>query len=146
MPTKKVADKIAVKSEKVGDKYFEAIGKRKTARARVRLVPASKTSFDVNGKTLDQYFPTLELQGVAKTALAHTGEQKYKVTVRASGGGIHGQAEAMRLGIARALLLATPDIKTELRKNKLLTRDGRIKARRKFGLKKARKSPQWSKR
>src|SRR3989344_1162535 len=136
----------AKQTEKSSEKYFEAIGKRKTARARVRLVPASKTTFEVNGQTLDKYFPTLELQGVAKTALAHAGEQKYKVTVRASGGGIHGQAEAMRLGIARALLAATPEVKTELRKNKLLTRDGRIKERRKFGLKKARKSPQWSKR
>src|SRR3989338_2276801 len=143
MPPKKVADKTA---DKVGDKYFEAIGKPKSARARVRLLPASKTTFDVNGQTLDKYFPTLELQGVAKTALAHTGEQKYKVTVRASGGGIHGQAEAMRLGIARALLIATPEVKVELRKNKLLTRDGRIKERRKFGLKIGRKSPQWSKR
>ena len=143
MPPKKATEKTI---EKTGDKYFEALGKRKTARARVRITPASKTSFDVNSKTLDQYFPTLELQGIAKTALAHAGEKKYKVTVRASGGGIHGQAEAVRLGIARAMLLATPETKADLRKNKLLTRDGRIKERRKFGLKKARKSPQWSKR
>ena len=130
------------------DKYIESIGKRKSARARVRLYPATKNSFEINGKTLDTYFGTIELRHIVREPLAllSDGGDKFKISALLSGGGIHSQAEALRLGISRALLLVEENLRGILRKNKLLTRDGRIKERRKFGLKKARKAPQWSKR
>lgn len=130
------------------DKYIEAIGRRKTASARVRLTPAPKTTYDVNGKTVEEYFPTKELQLTAQESLKESKltETKFKITVVAKGGGISGQADAMRHGIARALIEYDKELRGKLKKAGLLKRDPRAKERRKFGLKKARKSPQWSKR
>lgn len=127
--------------------YIEAIGRRKTSIARVRLLPNTKGVFLINDKPLKTYFMTEELQLVATLPFAKTelGE-KYSVTAKIIGGGIHSQAEALSHGIARALLKIDEANKPVLRENKLLTRDSRMKERRKFGLKKARKSPQWSKR
>ena len=119
-------------------KYFEAIGRRKTARARVRLFKATSQSFEINTKELEDYFPTEDMCEIVRGTLG--AESKYKVTAKLSGGGIHAQAEALRHGIARALCVADPLARTEIK------RDSRSKERRKFGLKKARKSPQWSKR
>lgn len=128
--------------------YFEGVGKRKTAVARVRLTPAGKTSYTVNGKSLDVYFLTAELQTIVKAAfvIEPALTEHFVVSVKVIGGGSHAQAEAVRHGIARALLKKETTLKPALKKSKLLTRDAREKERRKFGLKKARKSPQWSKR
>lgn len=130
------------------DKYIEAIGRRKTASARVRITPAAKMSYDINGKTVEQYFPTKELQTTAVESFTESklSETKFKVTVVAKGGGISGQADAMRHGIARALIEYDANLRGKLKKAGLLKRDPRAKERRKFGFKKARKSPQWSKR
>ncbi len=130
------------------DKYIETIGRRKTASARVRITPAPKTTYDINGKTIEQYFPTKELQTTAQESLKESKltETKFKITVVAKGGGVSGQADAMRHGIARALIEWDKELRGKLKKAGLLKRDPRAKERRKFGLKKARKSPQWSKR
>jgi len=133
---------------KTTDKYIEAIGRRKTASARVRITPAPKSTYDVNGKTVEEYFPTKELQTTATGSVTEAAltETKFKITVVAKGGGISGQAEAMRHGIARALIEWDKELRGKLKKAGMLKRDPRAKERRKFGLKKARKSPQWSKR
>lgn len=130
------------------EKYIEAIGRRKTASARVRITPASKQSYEINGKNLEVYFPTKELQISAVESFTESklSETKFKVTVVAHGGGISGQADAMRHGCARALIDWDKELRGKLKKAGLLKRDPRAKERRKFGLKKARKSPQWSKR
>lgn len=126
-------------------KYTQGIGRRKTSIASVRITPASKTSFTLNEKDLNTYFPTAELQQIAMDALAKSAE-KFKVTAMLSGGGIHSQAEALRHGIARALIEHDIKLRSSLKKDGFLKRDPRAKERRKFGLKKARKSPAWSKR
>lgn len=128
-------------------KYIEAVGRRKTAIARVRLTPAAKTSYTINDKSLLDYFklPSLEII-VTKPLKALTTSEHFAVSVKAKSGGIAAQAEATQLGIARALIKHDPRLKPELKKADLLTRDAREKERRKFGLKKARKAPQWSKR
>ncbi len=127
--------------------YFEAVGRRKTAIARVRLYAAKNTSYTCNTKSLESYFPTEELRTVVQSPLQHmTREQKYEVSIVLRGGGIHSQAEAARHGISRALITADPELRKPLKQLHFLTRDERAKERRKFGLKKARKAPQWSKR
>lgn len=128
-------------------KYIETIGRRKTATARVRLAPATKTSFSINDKELATYFPTSELQKIITDPFT-TLENKhtFAVTVKVVGSGIHSQAEAIRHGISRALVENDEAGRTALKTEGFLKRDPRAKERRKFGLKKARKSPQWSKR
>ena len=128
------------------DKYIEAVGRRKTSIARVRLYPG-KGEITVNDKTFNDYFPTQELRFRAKSQLENIKNlDKYLISVKVSGGGISSQAEAFRLGLARAIVKADEKTKPEIKKAKLLSRDAREKERHKFGLKKARKSPQWSKR
>ncbi len=127
--------------------YIEAVGRRKTAVARVRLTESAKRVITVNDKELTAYFPTQELQSIIFSPfeageLTHT----YSASVKVEGSGIHAQAEAVRHGIARALLKAQPTIKEDLKKLDLLKRDPRAVERKKFGLKKARKGPTWSKR
>lgn len=129
-------------------RYIEAIGRRKTAGARVRITPAESTNVIVNDKELASYFPHTTLQ---KTVLSVFGVEEagvgnYHVTVRVVGGGISAQAEAIRLGIARALVKEKADRRSSLKKEGYLMRDPRSVERKKPGLKKARKSPQWSKR
>ena len=129
------------------EKYYEAIGRRKTAAARIRLTPASRMSMVVNAKPLDDYFKTEELRVAARRALENTPlATKFAISAKVRGGGIHGQAEAVAHGVARALTLFDRALRLPLKKAKFLTRDSRMKERRKFGLKKARKSPQWAKR
>jgi small subunit ribosomal protein S9 len=133
--------------EKSKKTYIETIGRRKTSTARVRMTPSTKQSFEINGKDLATYFATEELQKIitdAFTALESKGH--FTITVKVSGGGIHGQAEAVRHGISRGLVKEDESQKTTLKKAGFLKRDPRMKERRKFGLKKARKAPQWSKR
>ncbi|HEY4504194.1 MAG TPA: 30S ribosomal protein S9 [Candidatus Paceibacterota bacterium] len=126
-------------------KYFEAIGRRKTARARVRLYPTTTSlSFEINGKKLEEYFGTGEMLALVKNVISAS--NKFKVSGHLLGGGIHSQAEALRHGIARALCKIDPRSKVTIKKTGALTRDSRSKERRKFGLKKARKAPKWSKR
>lgn len=128
-------------------KYDQAIGRRKTASARVRITKSDKGGFTVNGKDYKVHFPTEELQAIATASLNHKAvPKKFAVTVVVRGGGIHGQAVAVQHGIARALIENDSTLRTPLKQAKMLTRDSRMKERRKFGLKKARKAPQWSKR
>ncbi len=127
-------------------KYIEAVGRRKTSVARVRITPSSKTSFKVNDKAFDVYFPTAELRKVVEESIKKAGVGEFSVTINAKGGGVHSQAEAVRQGLARALVKHEDSTKNKLKPAGLLKRDPRAKERRKFGLKKARKAPQWSKR
>jgi small subunit ribosomal protein S9 len=133
--------------EKTKKTYVESIGRRKTSTARVRMTPATKQSFEINEKDMATYFPTEELQKIITDAFNITeGKVTYTITVHVSGGGIHSQAEAIRHGISRTLVKEDDTQKTTLKKAGFLKRDSRMKERRKFGLKKARKAPQWSKR
>lgn len=125
--------------------YFFAVGRRKSAVARVRIHKKGE-GFLVNGKTLAEYFPTAKLQGIVKLPLAITGIAYGQITVKVLGGGVRGQAESVRHGIARALLLLDPQTRTSLKQAGLLTRDSRVKERKKYGLKRARRAPQWQKR
>jgi small subunit ribosomal protein S9 len=131
--------------EKTKKRYIEAIGRRKTSTARVRITPATKASYVVNEKELATYFPTEELQKIVTDPFT-TAEAVFAVSVKVQGGGIHSQAEAVRHGISRALVIDKESLKSKLKVEGFLKRDPRSKERRKFGLKKARKSPQWSKR
>ena len=127
--------------------YYEAIGRRKESTARVRLASGSGT-FTVNEKEAGAYFPRIgDLQDVLR-AFNAVGQDanKYDITVKVNGGGVTGQTEAVRLGLARALVLLNGDWTSALRKNGLLTRDARVKERKKPGLKKARKAPTYTKR
>ncbi len=128
-------------------RYIETIGRRKTSSARVRITEASKNSFTINDKEIEVHFPTAELQRVAREAFTKANlAQKFKVTVRTKGGGISSQAGAVRHGVARALVEYDLELRKGLKEVGFLKRDSRMKERRKFGLKKARKAPQWSKR
>jgi small subunit ribosomal protein S9 len=127
--------------------YYEAIGRRKESTARVRLMDGSGT-YTVNEKEAAVYFPRIgDLQDVLRTFTA-VGQDanKYDITVKVNGGGVTGQTEAVRLGLARALVLLNGDWTSALRKHGLLTRDARVKERKKPGLKKARKAPTYTKR
>lgn len=127
--------------------YTEATGRRKTSTARVRLSPASKLAVTVNDKPFEEYFTISMHRDIAIEPLTKTSAgTKFAITVHVSGGGVAGQASAIKQGIARAVLSMDKNTKSDLRKEKMLTRDSRAKERRKFGLKKARKAPQWSKR
>jgi len=128
-------------------KYVEAVGRRKTSIARVRISEATKNSIIVNDKDYTEYFPTEDLRIIASEALTGSKEAgKFSVSVKVIGGGIASQAGAVRHGIARALILGDLLLRKDLKKLGFLKRDPRAKERRKFGLKKARKAPQWSKR
>lgn len=129
------------------DRYIESVGRRKTAIARVRITPASKTSYEVNGKTIEEYFPVQEHRQIVDSAFSSLKVGgTFKITVVVKGGGVNAQAEALRHGIARALIVHNSELRAPLKKAGHLKRDPRAKERRKFGLKKARKAPQWSKR
>ncbi len=126
---------------------FWGTGRRKKAIARVRLIPAGDGTITVNGKTLDQYFGLDTLKFIVRQPLELLGiTAKYDVIVNVVGGGFTGQAGAIRHGIARALLEAEPESRAALKKEGFLTRDSRMKERKKYGLKKARRAPQFSKR
>lgn len=128
-------------------KYYESVGRRKTAVARVRLFPKTKGKFLINEKALEDYSPTFELQEIIKAPLKTMKSlSKFEVLVLVKGGGIHNQAEAIRHGIARALLLFNKNFRKELKTAGFLTRDPRAKERKKFGLKRARRAAQWQKR
>lgn len=122
-------------------------GRRKKAIARVRLIPAGDGQITINNKALDEYFVSDTLKFVVNQPLVLTEtSSKYDVIVSVIGGGLTGQAGAVRHGIARALNQAEPELHTALKKAGFLTRDSRMKERKKYGLKKARRAPQFSKR
>tara|TARA_B100000745_G_scaffold95152_1_gene60124 strand:- start:9126 stop:9527 length:402 start_codon:yes stop_codon:yes gene_type:complete len=130
------------------EKYIEAIGRRKTATARVRLTPAGSTNIVVNNKTLEDYFPH---DGLLKSVLSvletkDAGIEHYSISAKVVGGGTTAQAEAVRLGIARALVKENAERRTVLKPLGFLKRDPRSVERKKFGLRKARRRPQWTKR
>ncbi|MFS8641187.1 MAG: 30S ribosomal protein S9 [Symbiobacteriaceae bacterium] len=121
-------------------------GRRKTAVARARLVPGTG-NFVVNGRTIEEYFPIQTLRTLVESPFAVTGtEGKFDVYLNVVGGGISGQAGACRHAISRALVKYDPELRPALKQAGFLTRDPRMKERRKYGLKKARKAPQFSKR
>ena len=128
------------------ERYFEAVGRRKTAIARVRLFTRSG-AFTVNDKAYGDYFPTLDLQKIAEDALKKMKLwERFRISAKVSGGGIHAQAEAVRHGLARCLIIFNPDFRKRMKRAGFLKRDPRMKERKKFGLKKARRAPQWAKR
>lgn len=126
--------------------YIEAIGRRKTSVARVRITSASKNTMVVNGKPVEDFFHIRAYSTTALAPLKEEGAGTFAVSVKVIGGGISSQAEAIRHGLATALSRQTPDLRKPLKKLGYLKRDSRMKERRKFGLKKARKAAQWSKR
>ena len=129
-----------------GDASYSATGKRKSSIARV-IIRSGDGTIQVNKRGIDEYFPRAYLQSVAKQPLVQSGyEGNVDVRIRVHGGGVSGQASAVRHGIAKALCDIDPALRPELKRRGMLTRDARVKERRKAGLKKARKKPQFSKR
>lgn len=126
-------------------RYTEAVGRRKTAIARVRIMPGTG-KMTVNGKSPKEYFTLPRLVQDARAPMDQLKLDEYDVSVNVSGGGIHAQAGAVRLGLARAIIAKTPDWKPRLRTMGFLTRDSRMVERKKYGLNKARRAPQWAKR
>ena len=151
-----VAKKPAVKKEVTaepkekktvgGDKYIATIGKRKSASAQVRLTIKGSGRFVVNNMPAEKYFDTAAQRKTIELPLKQVGLKDTDVSVVVFGGGKNGQAEAIRLGVSRALLVFNPELRPSLKAKGWLKRDPRIKERKKPGLKKARRAPQWSKR
>ena len=137
MATKKTKKKV----------QFWGTGRRKKAIARVRLIPDGSGAITINKRSLDEYFGLDTLKLIVRQPLELTGSSaKYDIIVNVHGGGFTGQAGAIRHGISRALVLADEDTKAALKKAGFLTRDPRANERKKYGLKKARRAPQFSKR
>ncbi|MFZ2193391.1 MAG: 30S ribosomal protein S9 [Candidatus Moraniibacteriota bacterium] len=149
MEKKQVTIEDAVtESKEKAEKYFYAVGKRKTAIAQVRIYPTKKpVEMLINDKKATKYFSVATSVDLTKAPFLITGaEDKFNVTVRVAGGGINAQMEAIRLGISRALIKFDETLRKSLKSNGLLTRDSRVVERKKPGLKKARRAPQWAKR
>jgi small subunit ribosomal protein S9 len=130
------------------EKYFYAVGKRKTSIAKVKLFPSKEkeTSVEINKRDLDKYFSLDRLKDSVKAPLGVVSDKKFFISATVQGGGIMGQAEAIRLGISRSLVKMDADLKKSLKVLGFITRDARIVERKKPGKKKARRSPQWAKR
>lgn len=141
------AAKISKKKVVKKPKYWEGIGRRKTASARVRIFTQGAKSFIVNKQKLEDYFSQeiLPKKSLAPLDILNL-KDKFQVSIRVKGGGVNAQAEAIRHGLARALEKFNPNFRKKLKKAGYLTRDPRMKERKKFGLKKARRAPQWRKR
>lgn len=139
-----------VKAKESEAKYIAAVGRRKTAVAQVRITPVADekdATLIVNGREAKKYFGTDAYTNNAFLPLKTVGmEGKWSVSVLAQGGGVHGQSDATKLGVARALVKSDLALRPLLKAEKLLTRDARAVERKKPGLKKARRAPQWSKR
>ena len=128
-------------------RYYQGTGRRKSATARVRLYPGDDGNITVNDKPVEEYFTRKrDILHLNEPLRATATQDRFNVTVKVQGGGISGQAGAVRHGIARALLEADPNLRPTLRKGGFLTRDPRAKERKKPGLKRARKAPQYTKR
>ena len=145
---KEAAAPKAAKTTVKADRYLYAVRRRKTAVAQVRLYPTDKAKeVVVNDKAIRTYFGTAALETTALSPLKLAGlEESFTVTVLVHGGGLHGQADAVKLGVARALLKHDVNLRAVLKAQGMLTRDARAVERKKPGLKKARRAPQWSKR
>jgi len=130
------------------EQYIEGIGRRKTASARVRITPAKETTIVINEKSLTDYFQNdaFEKDVMSVLATEEAGVGDYTITVKVSGSGLSAQSEAVRLGIARALVKEKADRRSIFKPLGFLKRDPRSVERKKFGLRKARRAPQWSKR
>lgn len=143
---KQETKKQKIKEEKK-NRYFEAIGRRKTSIARIRLFTTGKKEFLINKKPLQEYFTNLIFQQIPQSPLNKINcLDKFRIEVKVKGGGLHSQAEAIRHGIARALVIFNPVFKKKLKNAGYITRDSRMRERKKFGLKRSRRAPQWSKR
>ena len=130
---------------KSATQYTEAVGRRKTASARVRITPAKTSSMTVNGKKAEEYFPLEQMVKTAFSPMQVMGAT-YSVTVQVKGGGHKAQADAVRHGLSRAMIDVVPEQRKDLKVRGFLKRDPRAKERKKPGLIAARRSPQWSKR
>lgn len=138
---------VAAKEVLSKAKYIYALGRRKCAKAQVRLMETGTGGISINGRDLNKYFILSRLQEIVKSPLQLVQEDKnHDLEIKINGGGFIGQAEAARLGLARALIKWNPVFRPVMKKAGFLHRDPRVKERKKFGLKKARKAPQWSKR
>lgn len=127
--------------------YYEGIGRRKAASARVRLYPGGTGNLTINDRDGDEYMPRAGDVDILFEPLRTLGQEKaYDISVHVEGGGVSGQRDAIRLGVARALLKVDPESKPALKRQKFLTRDARVKERKKPGLKRARKAPTYTKR
>jgi len=127
--------------------YLFAVGRRKAAIARVRYHRKGEGKFIVNNKKVEEYFPTEELRQIAVSPLKNLDHKlTTDITIRVTGGGIKGQAESIRLGIARVLVALDSKYRPQLKRFGYLVRDARVKERKKYGLKRARRAPQWKKR
>ena len=142
-----MAERKTAKTSKIKNVQFLGTGRRKKSIARVRLLPNGTGKITVNGKDIEEYFGLDTLKLIVRQPMELTNTQdKYNVVVNVIGGGLSGQAGAINHGISRALVLAEENLKPELKKAGFLTRDSRMKERKKYGLKKARKASQFSKR
>ena len=131
----------------VEEQYFYGTGKRKTSIAKVRLYLDDGGPVLINNKPMEEYFNWAPWQGVITEAFRVSGtSNRFRVVVRVQGGGVHSQAQAIRHGIARALVVFDDSLKPSLRRHGLITRDARIKESKKYGLKRARRAPQYTKR
>lgn len=147
MAESKVQKTAPVKAAKPQKNYFYANGKRKTSVASVRLITDGKGAISVNNRSFENYFPVATDQDKILSPLRLTNTVKlFDISVRVAGGGIHSQAEAVRHGISKALLLFNGELRSTLKHMGFLTRDSRVKERKKYGLKRARRAPQWQKR
>ena len=127
--------------------YYEGVGRRKAATARVRVFPGGAGKITVNDKDVTEYMPREgDLELMLQPLIVAGVERGYDVSIHVNGGGVSGQRDAMKLGLARALLAIDADLKSALREHHLLTRDARVKERKKPGLKRARKAPTYTKR
>ena len=134
-------------AKKVEGKYWQATGRRKTAVARIRIRDAKQTNFIVNQKAFEDYFQNVEYRIIAKEALERgTHGKAFEVSIVVYGGGMRAQAEAVRHGLARALVEWDATMRDSMKSLKFLTRDPRMRERKKFGLKRARRARQWRKR
>ena len=150
---KKKAERSVLEIEKEGiekygtERYWEAVGRRKTAIARARIFTKGRKEFLINTKPYQKYFSTLELWQIASDPLKKMKLlDRFRILIKVKGGGYHSQAEAVRHAIARVLVKFNPNFRKKLKKAGFLTRDPRMRERKKPGLKRARRAPQWKKR
>lgn len=145
---KKIKETTAKHETAVKERYIEAVGRRKTAVARVRIFPVNKAGgVTVNNRNLAEYFPSKKHQEIVKSPFVKLSlEKSYQISVLVKGGGVSAQAEAVRLGISRALIVIDFSLRPQLKAFGFLKRDPRMVERKKYGLRKARRPQQWRKR
>ena len=144
---KVIEENVKPSGKEKADLYIYTVGRRKAAVAQIRLYKKGEGKIIINKHDYKKYFPFFEFQKIVTAPLVLVGEDnQHDITVVVRGGGIRGQAEAIRLGISRALIELNKDCRPVLKANGFLTRDPRVKERKKPGLKRARRAPQWSKR